>query len=402
MSIAPKLPVVREPANGIPPVLSTEAELDEVAAKLMASTGPLAVDAERAGSFRYSQGAYLLQLHGKEIGTVLIDPVALPDLSRLAKSARNNLWILHSAQNDLPCLRALKMIPTRLFDTEIAAQILAEDHFSLGALVAKYCGVKLEKKYSMVDWSTRPLPKKWLAYAALDVEYLIPLYEQLQARLQDDGKVGWAEEEFEALRCREVKPPSAKPWLDLRGIGRITTARSLGAVRELWQRRDTLAREQDLAPSKLLSDKVLIQLARQLPTSATQLRRLLPTRSRRWQREWEAALREVQSLPAKRLPRRPHHSGSHPHQRLWKANYPDSFERLEVIRASVAYVAEREKISKDVALAPKMQRELAWQDPPAEVDAVRETLTKAGARGWQVDLVTDQIVAGLRKLAALP
>lgn len=400
MSIASNLPVVREPASGIPPVLTTAAELADVAAKLHASAGPLAVDAERAGSFRYSQGAYLLQLHSQETGTVLIDPIALPDLSHLAKSAGNNLWILHSAQNDLPCLRALNMVPSRLFDTEIAAQILAEEHFSLGALVAKYCAVKLEKKYSMVDWSTRPLPKKWLAYAALDVEFLIPLYEHLQARLQAEGKASWAEEEFEALRCKDAKPPSAKPWLDLRGIGRITTERSLAAVRELWQRRDALAREHDLAPSKLISDKVLIQLARQLPTTPAGLRRLLPPRSRRFQRQWEAALSQARQVPAKRLPHRAHHGGSHPHQRLWKANYPDSFERLEAIRAAVAVIAKREQISKELALAPRVQRELAWQNPPAEVDAVRAALIAAGARNWQVELVTNQIVAGLKKLAA--
>lgn len=393
------LPVVREPANGIPPVLTTKAELSEVAAKLRDTAGPLAVDAERAGSFRYSQGAYLLQLHSHAIGTVLIDPIALPDLSELAESAAKNVWILHAAQNDLPCLSELAMVPTTLFDTEIAAQILAEEHFSLGALVAKYCGVKLEKKYSMVDWSTRPLPDNWLAYAALDVEFLIPLYEQLHARLEAEGKAAWAEEEFEALRVREPKTPSDEPWRDLRGIGRISTARSLGAVRDLWRRRDELAQQNDLAPSKLLSDKVLIQLARQLPTTASQLRRLLPGRSRRWQRDWEAVLTQVRQLPATRLPHRQHHTGPHPHQRLWKSNYPDSFERLEVIRASVAHVAEREKISKDVALAPKVQRELAWQAPHADVAAVRETLTKAGARHWQVDLVTDQIVAGLQKLA---
>lgn len=398
MSTETDLPVVREPAAGIPPVLTTPAELAKVAANLADSNAPLAVDAERAGSFRYSQGAYLLQLHSEAIGTVLIDPITLPDLSELAAAASQQLWILHAAQNDLPCLRELNMTPTRLFDTEIAAQILAEDHFSLGALVAKYCGVKLEKKYSMVDWSTRPLPKKWLAYAALDVEFLIPLAQQLHARLVAEGKSEWAEEEYEALRTQTPKPLSKEPWRDLRGIGRISTARSLGAVRELWQRRDALAQAHDLAPSKLLSDKVLIQVARQLPTKTTQLQRLLPGRSRRWQREWEAALSHVRSLPAKALPKREHHHSSYPHQRLWKANYPQAHARLEAIRAAISGVAEREAVSKDVLLPPKVQRELAWDEPAATTAEVHAALANAGARNWQIALVTDQLVAGLQRV----
>jgi hypothetical protein len=72
-----------EPADGLPPVITTAEDLAAAVGRLAAGTGPVAVDAERASGYRYGQRAYLVQLRRAGAGTVLIDPIACPDLSGL-------------------------------------------------------------------------------------------------------------------------------------------------------------------------------------------------------------------------------------------------------------------------------------------------------------------------------
>ena len=135
----------------------------------------MAVDAERASGYRYSQRAYLVQLRRAGAGTFLIDPIELPDLSSLDEALADAEWILHAANQDLPCLAELGMRPRRLFDTELAGRLLGSERVALGTMLEQYLGISLEKGHSAADWSTRPLPHDWLVYAALDVELLIEL-----------------------------------------------------------------------------------------------------------------------------------------------------------------------------------------------------------------------------------
>ena len=77
-----------EPRDGLPPVVATEAALAEVTDRLARGQGPVAVDAERASGYRYGQRAYLVQLRRAGAGTVLIDPIACPDLSGVDAALR--------------------------------------------------------------------------------------------------------------------------------------------------------------------------------------------------------------------------------------------------------------------------------------------------------------------------
>ncbi|WP_418607050.1 ribonuclease D [Georgenia sp. SUBG003] len=176
----------------MPPVTASEGALADATARLAAAGGPLAVDAERASGFRYGQRAYLVQLRRPGAGTVLLDPVALPDLDPLAAVVNRAEWVLHAADQDLPCLRELGLTPPALFDTELASRLLGRAHVGLAAVVAENLGYALAKEHSAADWSTRPLPDPWLRYAALDVELLVELREVLTAQLEEAGKLRWA------------------------------------------------------------------------------------------------------------------------------------------------------------------------------------------------------------------
>src|SRR5690606_37661080 len=178
----------------------------------------VAVDAERASGYRYGQRAYLIQMRRAGAGTALIDPIACPDLSGLDAALADTEMVLHAANQDLPCLAEVGLVPRRLFDTELAGRLLGYPRVGLGSMVENVLGYVLEKGHSAADWSTRPLPEDWLRYAALDVELLIELRDALEEELEAAGKLEWAREEFDAILATPPKPPRPDPWRRTSGI----------------------------------------------------------------------------------------------------------------------------------------------------------------------------------------
>ncbi|WP_448629308.1 HRDC domain-containing protein [Cellulomonas soli] len=260
-----------EPADGIPAVVDTPQALAAVVEAFGAGTGPVAVDAERASGYRYGQRTYLVQLRREGAGTALIDPAALPDLSSLSEALVGVEWVLHAASQDLPGLVEQGMRPSRIFDTELGARLLGLERVGLAAVVAEMLGLGLAKEHSAVDWSTRPLPTEWLRYAALDVEVLVELRTVLAERLAVAGKAEWAAQEFEAVRTAPPAAPRIEPWRRVSGLHAIRDARRLAVVRELWQTRDTNARQRDISPGRVLPDHAIVAAAQALPRSVPQL-----------------------------------------------------------------------------------------------------------------------------------
>ena len=200
------------PKDGLPEITATPTQLNRAAQLLAAGRGPVAVDAERASGFRYGQDAYLIQLRRDGVGTLLIDPVTTGPLTELATALDGPEWILHAADQDIPCLTARGLKAASLFDTELAARLLGRQHVGLGAVIEETLGLRLAKDHAAADWSTRPLPTSWLTYAALDVELLIDLREALATELEAAGKDQWAAQEFEHVRTKPARPAKVDPW----------------------------------------------------------------------------------------------------------------------------------------------------------------------------------------------
>src|SRR5258707_15881565 len=113
-----------EPRDGPAGLIASVPDLDRAVAALATGTGPVAVAAERASGFRYGHRAFLVQLRRRGAGTVLIDPVACPDLSGIDSALADAEVVIHAASQDLPCLADLGYRPRLLFDTELAGRLL--------------------------------------------------------------------------------------------------------------------------------------------------------------------------------------------------------------------------------------------------------------------------------------
>ena len=391
------------PRDGMPPLVDTIEALQNATDALASGSGPVAVDAERASGFRYGHRAFLVQFRREGSGTVLIDPIVCTDLSGLDDALGDTEAVLHAASQDLPCLAELGYRPRQLFDTEVAGRLLGYPRVGLATLVETILGLGLEKSHSAADWSTRPLPEEWLRYAALDVEVLVELRDVLARQLTQQGKLGWARQEFASELAAAPPPARADPWRRTSGIHRVRNRRGLAVVRELWLERDKIARRRDLSPTKVLSDSAIIEAARVIPNGPDDLAAIAGFTSRGARRhlpEWLRAVSRARAQPDRALPTAsaPPGDGPPPAHR-WQDRDPEAAKRLTAVRAVVAALADEHTMPAENLLQPDAVRRLSWQ-PPIDITqaAVADELVGYGARPWQVELTSKPITRALLRI----
>ncbi|MFB4287954.1 HRDC domain-containing protein [Nonomuraea sp. ATR24] len=391
-----------EPREGIPPVVADAASLARAVAAFGAGTGPVAVDAERASGYRYGNRAYLVQLRRAGAGTALIDPVACPDLSDLDAALAGAEVVLHAASQDLPCLMEIGFRPRRMFDTELAGRLLGYERVGLGTMVETVLGLRLEKGHSAADWSTRPLPEDWLRYAALDVEVLVELRDALHEELAESGKLEWAQEEFAAVLGTPPPAPRSDPWRRTSGIHKVRSVRALAIVRELWTMRDRIARENDLAPGRVLPDAAIVSAALEGPRTKkalTEISAFTGRSARRHMNDWLAAVTRARALPDGQLPQPSTPGDGPPPVNRWPDRDPAAARRLAAARAVVSALADEHHMPTENLLQPDAVRRLTWE-PPEEItdESVTARLRGLGAREWQLGLTARPIAAALARL----
>jgi ribonuclease D len=404
----PELPLLTV-GGGLPPVVAGAQALDEMLAAFSAGHGPVAIDAERASGYRFSQRAYLVQLRREGAGSALVDPVPfgpVPNLmlAPLAEAMAGTEWIIHAASQDLACLAELGLRPTRLFDTELAGRLLNYPRVGLAVLVEELLGYRMRKEHSAVDWSKRPLPESWLQYAALDVEVLIELRDVLAAQLEATGKARWAAEEFEAWATRPAAAPRTDPWRRTSGIHRVRGRRALALVRAMWEVRDRLARSRDVTTNRIVGDSAIIEAAQASPQSRGALAQLPGFANRgaqRYVRQFYAAIEEARRLPENALPPVSVPHDDPPPPRVWRDKYPEAAARLTVCREAVKGLAAEHDLPQENLVPPAAVRRIAWSPPKPVTDVrVADELEAAGARRWQVELSAAPLAAAL--LSARP
>lgn len=400
-STEPPKPLL-ELSEGLPPVIDTAAGLGRAVDALAAGSGPVAIDAERASGYRYSQRAYLIQLRREGSGTWLIDPTGFPDLLGVQEALGDAEWILHAATQDLVCLREVGLRPHRLFDTELAGRLLNHPRVGLASLVETELGQTMRKEHSAADWSTRPLPSPWLEYAALDVEPLVQLRSLMHAELIQADKLEWARQEFDHLLGFE---PAVRldAWRRTSGVHKLRGRRPVAAAKLLWEARDRIARERDVTPGRIIPDGAIVAAAAAMPSDRRGLLRTPGFHGRgaeRYSTDWLEALATARTMAEEDLPGKPARGDGPPHPRTWAERHPEADRRFKASREAMLTLAEAHDLPVENLLTPDYVRRLAWEPPstrePAVLAAqVREQLRGYGARAWQLDLVSGALTGAI-------
>jgi len=313
-------------------------------------------------------------------------------------------WVLHAANQDLPCLAEIGLVPKRIFDTELAARLAGLPKVGLGAVVESLLGFSLVKGHSAADWSTRPLPEEWLVYAALDVEVLVDLRDALAAILEQQGKTDWARQEFDAILAAGPPAPKTDPWRRTTGLHGLRSRRQLGVLRSLWQARDDMARKRDIAPGRVLPDTAMVAAVQADPVNEGALLELPVFRGRANRRLvgiWFGAIARGRAVPENELPLHSRPGEGPPPVNRWADRDPAAATRLQAARAGLAEITEKISVPPEnshIILSPDLVKRIMWSPPePRDAATIAEVLRAGGAREWQIELTLDALTAAATK-----
>ena len=358
-------------------LIETEAALAELAARLRGEP-LLAVDTEAASFHRYLDRVYLLQISSRG-ETAVVDPLATGGLAPIGELLTDPgiEIVFHDADYDLRLLnREYGFTAQNLFDTRIASQLLNEPGIGLAALLEKYVGIKLDKRFQRADWSARPLSPEMLAYAAADTHYLLQLRDILRDHLAERGRLGWAQEEFALLEdIRGGASDQAEPgWIRLKGA-KALKGRELAILREIWEWREEAARRADRATFRILNNEPMLAMAKTPPTDMAALKAIPGVSSdqaERRGRDLLAAVKHGLELPDSELPR-----PTRTPRRAPDLAYEARLERLKTARN---LLAKRYDLPPGVVCPNGTLEAIARVDPktPQELAGVAEL------RRWQL------------------
>lgn len=367
-------------------------QLDELLSRLR--TEPLlAMDTEAASFHRYRDRVYLLQTSSRS-ETAVVDPLAV-GLAQFAHVFADPAIeiVFHDADYDLRLLdREYGLRTTNIFDTRIAAQLLNEPGVGLAALLEKYLGVRLDKRFQRADWSARPLSQGMLDYAAADTRHLPELRDILRKQLEERGRLSWAVEEFELLEGTRYSPPSDEEpaYLRIKGA-KALRGRELAVLRELHAWREDVAQRADKATFRILNNDPMLAMARTPPTTMEEVKAIPGIGSEQAERRGREILAAVQrglQVPETDLPRVP--------RAPRRAHDPALDARLERLKAV------RNQLASEIGLAPGVlcpngMLEAIARANPADLDGMAEI---SGLRRWQVTTMGGELLKALAQPGA--
>lgn len=358
--------------------VDTPAALTELCARI-AQSDRVGLDTEFHNERSYTARLMVVQLAFDD-GFAVVDPLALPQLERLAQALTQTQVVGHALSSDLKILAdRFGVVPDDVFDCQVAAAFLGYGlSISLADLVRDLEGVRLRKLHTVSDWSKRPLSAGQLEYLIDDVAHLLPMQEKLAARLKQKNRYEWALEE-----CRLLGDPARYRVDERRMYTRIPGAnrmsrRELAVLSELAKLRDQLARDRDVPLKYVMPDDVLAGIATLRPKTAddlTQLRRFDPGR-RALAGAILAAVKRAEAMPEDELPPRINRALGNARETL-----------VSLMSVVVGEIARENEIPPSL-LTPRSSLDRVAREIPAEREAFMRALDLTP---WRTSLVGERL-----------
>jgi ribonuclease D len=258
-------------------LITTTAALDD-ACRQLAELPFVTVDTEFMRETTYYSKLCLIQMAGPGSDGVLVDPLAAEiDLAPFYALMADErvIKVFHSARQDLEIVWTQGgIIPTPLFDTQIAAMVCGYgDSVSYEQLANDLAKARIDKSSRFTDWSRRPLTDAQISYALSDVTHLVAVYEALRDELERTGRTAWLEDEMKVLTSPETyRNDPDRAWMRL--AGRMRKPREIAVLMEVAAWREREAQSRDVPRNRVLKDEAVIDLAVSAPRDTESLGRL--------------------------------------------------------------------------------------------------------------------------------
>lgn len=243
--------------------IATQEKLEEFVKKVESST-VVAIDTEFLREKTYYAKLCLIQMATPD-ESVVVDPFAV-DIKALIPLMENLkiTKLFHAASQDLEIIyRELGVLPTPIFDTQVAAALLGHtQQIGYAALVHSECNVQLKKIESYTDWSRRPLSASQIRYAADDVIYLPTLYENMKEELERKNRLHWLDDDFFLLS--DPKKYEVDIYDRFRRLKRVSqlSRRQLAAAREVAAWRESEAQRRDIPRKWVVTDEQIVEVCK--------------------------------------------------------------------------------------------------------------------------------------------
>lgn len=251
----------------------------------------LAYDTEFISEKRFNPQLCLIQV-ATEKGVFIIDSIAIEDVRPFITLLVNPdiLKITHAGDNDYRIFYGLYGVtPVNVFDTQIASGFLSFRYpISFKDLMYQKLKLKVDKGFKVSNWSSRPMHKSQLQYAAQDVYYLYELYKILRNELEELNRFGWVMED-----CTKLEDPDFYYSAPYKELGKSKTFTNLNMKEKVFflrliQWRIGLAQELNQSKNMVLDTKIMYEVIRSMSSGKAALKshRIIPN----WliSRHWEA------------------------------------------------------------------------------------------------------------------
>jgi len=347
----------------------------------------IALDTEFMRTDTFYPIAALFQV-GDGDGCYLLDPLSITDFQPLKTVLQQPsiTKVLHSCSEDLEVFRVfLDCVPTPLYDTQLAAAFLGKG-ISLGyqALVKLVLGYEVAKDETRSNWLQRPLTPAQQKYAALDVSYLLPIYELQTAGLRQQHRLAWLQADCARLLNNANAINGDNYYTKIKSAWKLNE-RELAILQSLCRWREEVARQRDVPRNRVIKERALWEIARAKPEEISVLAALdemTPKAVRKDGQHLLRLVREAMAMPPEQCP-----------APLPKPLPPQMTAIMKQLRQRVRELAAELDISEEV-LARKKDFEFLVRSGMSK-EAYR---LPASFSGWREQVLGPILLAQLQKV----
>ncbi|MEI8654700.1 ribonuclease D [Pseudoalteromonas sp. Hal273] len=304
----------------------------------------------------YPEVALIQVFDGEHLA--LIDPLAelsLFDFWEILKDP-SVLKVLHSPSEDIEVFQKYAgFVPSPLFDTQFALQLLGEGNCMGFALMVKELqGIEIDKSESRTNWLQRPLTKKQLDYAAADTFYLLPCFELIIERINAAGFFDIVINESELIaKKRAFQTPDELLYKDIKNAWQLKP-HELAVLKELAVWRRNKAIKKNLALNFVLKEHNMTEIAKRGPSSLNALRQIPGVEAIEVNRSGVDIIKCIEV--AKAVP-----DAQHPDVLKRLIDFPTYKKVAKDIKQKITKVAKEHNIPEDVMASKKQVNQLiSW------------------------------------------